>query len=80
MRDYNLAQGLAIHTRFDDLDLISRSQVCRNHRLQIVFTSFSVVVKWCMVGAYIKKIKHIMLSVTGVYLRDMTNTSSSDEF
>ena len=33
-----------------------------------------------MVGAYIKKIKHIMLSVTGVYLRDMTNTSSSDEF
>ena len=27
---YNLAQGLAIHTRFDDLDHISRSQVCQN--------------------------------------------------
>ena len=26
--DYNLARGLAVHARFDDLDLISRSQVC----------------------------------------------------
>ena len=35
--DYNLARGLAVHARFDDLDLISRSQVCQIHKLQIVF-------------------------------------------
>ena len=35
--DYNLARGLAVHARFDDLDLISRSQVCQTHTLQIVF-------------------------------------------
>ena len=32
LHDYNLALGLAVHTRFDDLDLISRSQVCENHK------------------------------------------------
>ena len=32
----DLACGLPIHTKFDDLDLISWSQVCRNHKLQIV--------------------------------------------
>ena len=37
MHDYNLAWGLAIHTRFDDLDLISRSQVSQNYKL-IKFT------------------------------------------
>ena len=31
LHDYNLAGGLAIHTRFDGLDLISRSQVCQNY-------------------------------------------------
>ena len=36
-RDYDLAQGLAIHARFDYLDLVSRSQVCHNHELHIVF-------------------------------------------
>ena len=35
--DYNLAQGLTVHTKFDDRDLISRSQVCQNHKLQIDF-------------------------------------------
>ena len=34
--DHKFAQGLANHTIFDDLDLISRSQVCQNHELQIV--------------------------------------------
>ena len=34
--DYNLAWGLLIHTRFGDLGLVSRSQVCQNHELQIV--------------------------------------------
>ena len=37
--DYDLAQGLVVHTRFDDLDFISRSQVCQNHKLQIVIDS-----------------------------------------
>ena len=43
LHDYNLAWGLAVHTRFDDLDLISRSQVCQNHKLQIVFRFLSTV-------------------------------------
>ena len=41
LRDYNLAWGLAIHARFDNLDhktlTISRSQICQNHKLEIVF-------------------------------------------
>ena len=44
LRDYDLAQGLTIHARFDDLDLISRSQVCQNHALQTVFIFLSSVV------------------------------------
>ena len=36
VHDHNLAQGLAIHTRFDDFDFISRSQVCQNHKQQII--------------------------------------------
>ena len=32
--DYNLAWDLPIYIRFDDLDLISRSHVCLNHKLQ----------------------------------------------
>ena len=34
---YDLALGLPIHTRFDDLDAVSRSQVCYKHKLQIAF-------------------------------------------
>ena len=37
LRDYNLACGLAVSIRFDDLDHISRLQVCRYHNLQIDF-------------------------------------------
>ena len=44
LRVYNLARGLAMHTRFDDLDLISRSQVCQNDKLQIVFRPLSTVI------------------------------------
>ena len=44
LHDYNLAQGLAMHTAFDDHDLISRSQVCQNHTQQIVFRFLSTVV------------------------------------
>ena len=40
LHDYCLARGLPIHTRFDDLDLASRSQVCLNHKLPIVFEFF----------------------------------------
>ena len=43
LRDYDLAQDPAIRTRFDDLDLISRSQVCQNHKLQIVFRFMYIV-------------------------------------
>ena len=32
--DYKLARGLVIHTRFDDLDLISRSHAYQNHKQQ----------------------------------------------
>ena len=39
LHDYNLHQGLAIHSRFDDLDVISKSQVYQNHKLQIVLDS-----------------------------------------
>ena len=30
---YNLALGLPIHTRFDDFDLASRSQICQTHKI-----------------------------------------------
>ena len=33
----NLACSQPVHTRFDDLDLLFRSQVCWNHKLQTVF-------------------------------------------
>ena len=62
MRDYNLARGLAIHTRFDDPGLISRSHVCQNHKMQIVFEFLSTVVQRCMVATHIKKIKHSIMS------------------
>ena len=64
LRDFNSARGLAIRNRFDDLDLISRSQVCQNHKLQILFRFLSTVLEWWMVVTYIKKIKHNMLCVT----------------
>ena len=44
LRDYNLVRGLAIHTRFDDLELILRSQVCQNNKLQVVFRFLSNVI------------------------------------
>ena len=44
LHDYDLAWGPAIHTRFDDLDLISRSEVSQNHKKQIVFRFLSTVV------------------------------------
>ena len=39
-----LAQGLAVHTRFDDHDVISRSQVCQNQKLQTVVRFLPTVV------------------------------------
>ena len=77
LHDYYLARGLAIHTRFYDLDLISRSQVCQNHRLRIVFSFLPTVVQWCMVTTYIKKIKLSILCVTDVYLRDINSVFCS---
>ena len=33
---YNLACGLHFDSRFDDLDFVSRSQVCQKYKLQTV--------------------------------------------
>ena len=74
LSDYNLAQGLAIHNQFDDLDLISRSEVCQNQKLPIVFRFLSSVVYWYVVSTHIKKIRHSLLCVTGVHLWDITKT------
>ena len=38
LHDYNLAEGLHFHSRFDDLDLVLRSLVFQE--LQIVFFRF----------------------------------------
>ena len=46
---YNLALGLPIHTRFDDLDPFSRAQMRQNHKLQIFFqilVHFGLNVDW----------------------------------
>ena len=74
LSDYNLAQGLAIHNQFDDLDLISMSEVCQNRKLPIVFRFLSSVVYWYVVSTHIKKIRHSLLCVTGVHLWDITKT------
>ena len=37
LHNYNLAWGLPVLTRFDDLNIVSRSQVYQTHKLQIVF-------------------------------------------
>ena len=34
---YSLSRSLPIDSRFDDLDLVPRSQVCQNHKLKVVF-------------------------------------------
>ena len=42
LRDYYLARVLkvlAIHSMFDDLDLISRSQECQNHNRKLFLDS-----------------------------------------
>ena len=77
LHHYNLAWGLAIHTRFDDLDLISMSPFYHVHKLQFqknviqILFSCPLWFKRCMAALHIKKIKHSILCVTGVYLRDI---------
>ena len=44
LHDYNLAFGLAVHTRFDDVDLVSRSQVCQIINCKLFFRFLSTVV------------------------------------
>ena len=53
----DLGWGLVIHTRIDDLDLISRSQVCQTHKLQFFFFKDSCPLgfKWCKVTTHVKK-------------------------
>ena len=60
LHDHNLVWGLAVHTRFDNLDLILRSQVFLNHKLQIVLRSLLTVMLY---GGYthIKMVKYSML-------------------
>ena len=70
----NLAWGLPIHTRFDDLDLVSRSQVCQNNKLQIVFLILihcSIYVVWFL---HTLKRWGTVCFVSDVYLWDITNT------
>ena len=73
---YSLALGLLVHTRFDDLDHVSRLQVCQSHRLQMLLDSCPLSFKHCIVltlpppvFAYIKKVRHSMLCVTGVLFK-----------
>ena len=74
MHDYIFARGRVIHTRFNDLDLISRSQVCQYHKLDCFLDNCPVYLKRCMVATHFEKISHSILCVTDVYLRDITNT------
>ena len=72
MREYKLARGLAIQTKFDDLDIISRSQVCQDQELQMVFRFLSTLM---VHGCYTHKKDEAryVLCVTVVYLRDIAN-------
>ena len=48
---YNLPWGLPIHTRFGDLNLVSRLQVCLNHKLQIgveILGHVSLNIRWLL--------------------------------
>ena len=47
----------------------------QTREVQIVFRFVPTVAQWYMVATHIKMIKQSMLCVTGVYLRDITNTS-----
>ena len=63
------------------LTFVSPLQVCQKYKLQIAYFRFlSFVVQmlyglWCTVTMHIKKMKHSILRVTGVYVRDISNTS-----
>ena len=63
---YNFALGLPIHTRFDYVGLVSRSQVCQNYKLP--FKKKKKNVAQCSLKLYgtthIKKIMHIKLCLT----------------
>ena len=66
MYDFNLVRGVVTHTRFDDLDFISRSHVSQSHNVPISVRFLCTVVKWCMFTAHIRKIKDGTLRLTGV--------------
>ena len=74
LHDYDLLGVYQfIYTRFDVLDLALRSDVCHNHELQIPVLDFCLLfpllLERFMIATYIKKIKHGMFCVSGVYLR-----------
>ena len=48
--------------------------------IEIVFRFLFTVVEWCMVAIHTKGVKHMMLCVTGVYLRDIISTFFLNQF
>ena len=73
--DYNLAWGLYFHSRFDDLDLVSRSQCVININCKLcVLDSCPLlfelgVVATCMYHILYMKMMHIMVCVTLVCIQ-----------
>ena len=53
MHDDHISWGLHCHSRFDDLDLVSRSQVCQKCKLQIGYFGVSSCVVYMLYGCYI---------------------------
>ena len=60
---------------FHDFDLVSRSQLCQEHKLHIHFYLDSCLLwfKRCLVATYIEKITHNMICGTDVCSREIMN-------
>ena len=78
---YDFVWGLQIDTLFvslclrstnNGLDLVLRPQLCQEHKLQIGFLFCSGLMLKCVVVTCTEKVS---LCVTGVYVREMTDTS-----
>ena len=67
LHDYNPARSLHCHSRFDDLDLGSRSQVCQKlkvHADYVFIDSCPLQFKRCIVAIYIEEIMQNMTCVS----------------
>ena len=71
LHNYNFACDLHCRPGVDDIDLVSRSQVCQKHELQIAcFSIFhTLLLKHCMVTTYIEKNMHDMICATLMYIQ-----------